>query len=107
MVSLIKCSSLAKMFPSSYRKFNFAKVYYEIYMISPQNYLLQVLFVHTFHDNNIHNLYYNFINNFMTMNKNKFVILVVRVTFYIQRLNQYIVYFMITSKTCKVNIHTN
>ena len=33
------------------------------------------------------------------MNKIKFVILITRVTFYIQRLNQYVVYFMITSKT--------
>ena len=35
----------------------------------------------------------------MTMNKIKFVILITSVTFYIQRLNQYVVYFMITSKT--------
>ena len=35
----------------------------------------------------------------MTMNKIKFVILITRATFYIQSLNQYVVYFMITSKT--------
>ena len=40
----------------------------------------------------------------MTMTEIKFVILLTKVTFYIQMLNQYIVYFMITSKTCNVNI---
>ena len=43
----------------------------------------------------------------MTMNKIKFVILITRVTFYIQRLNQYVVYFMITSKTYNANIATD